>query len=386
MTKPGWLSRRSFAQMAVASAFTARSRWLSAAVKPEILTPWSGLAFVGSFDAPQGVHVYAVTGNQWRLRQVATSEAPVSLALHPNGRWLYVLNEISEYRGLPCGSVESFRFDEEAGQLMSIGRQALSLSATMPRHIGITPDGQALVVAVHGGGAYNLLPILSDGRAGRVTSVIKETGCGPVAKQQESAHPQSVIFDSTGSRFLASDLGADRISVFSCERGFEVQSRFDLPAGSGPRHLALHPKERFLYVTEAIDNAVSGFRYDSESGTIKDRLTSTAGGCAEALAMHPSGHFLYTAGNGEIAAWSVDSSSGALNRVRSSNLALEPGTSVYEMRVLPDGRALLVLTNLGVTRAEIDPHSGRLFNMTVAAVVPDARSIAMRSLNTLRDH
>jgi len=362
--------------MAAMTALTTRVPGLSAAINParRIGSGSPRFAYVGAIETA-GIHVYAIDGGQWNAQQFIAAEAPASMALHPSGHTLYVANEVMEYRGLPRGAVEAFSIEEKTGRLTLLGREPLSLSATMPRHIAVAPDGRSLIVASHGGGIYNQLPILADGQLGRVDSVLKETGCGPIQGYQESAHPQAVCFDPAGNRFIAADLGTDRVSVFSTADGLSAQARFELPAGSGPRQLALHPNGNLLYVSHALDGSISGLRYDANTGKITERLIGIRGGVGEALAMHPSGEFLFTAGKGEIAAWQIDSSSGALRYVQSKNL--DRKQSVREMIVLPQRHQLAVLTDRGILSIAIEFETGRLGVPVLMASAPGARSIAI---------
>ncbi len=97
-------------------------------------------------------------------------------------------------------------------------------------------------MAIDGGGAYNVLPIGEDGRLGRVSGILKETGSGPNAEHQDAAHPQMVMFDTTGRHVLSADMGSDRLSVFTLGAdGFAVRDSSVVEAGSGPRQMAMHP-------------------------------------------------------------------------------------------------------------------------------------------------
>jgi 6-phosphogluconolactonase (cycloisomerase 2 family) len=265
--------------------------------------------------------------------------------------------------------------DAESGELDLLGREGLSLSATMPRHLAVAPDGKAFVVAVHGGGAYNRLPILADGRVGRVSGIVKETGCGPVAEHQVAAHPQRVLFDSTGKRVIAADLGCDRVSVLSLDDGLEVLARHEMPSGSGPRHLALHPDGRLLYVAHALDGLLVCFAYDARAGKIAEQLWQVHGEFADAMAMHPAGDFLYTAGVGAVTAWRVEPVTGTLGMVHSQRVG---SMGVADgMTVRSDGRQLLVMTAQGVVGMDVDAIGGRLGEPVLAASLPGVRSIAM---------
>ena len=374
------LSRRGFVRAAGITALTARAALLQAKLHQAVESSVPSLrpnrfAFVGVMGATPGVHVYAIDGETWRLRQMVSSEAPISLALHPSGRSLYVLNEVSSYRGLPRGSVEAYGMDSETGQLNLLGREGLSLSATMPRHLAVAPDGETVVVAVHGGGAYNRLPILADGCLGRVDGIVKETGCGPVAEYQETAHPQTVLFDTTGKRVIAADLGCDKVSVLSMEDSLEVFARHDMPAGSGPQHLALHPAGHLLYVAHALDGSVAGFAYDADAGKIMHQVWQARGEYANALAMHPAGDFLYTAGGGVVTAWRIEPATGTLRNLQSREIL----GNIHAMTVCSDGRQLMVLTSKGILGIGVDTDSGHLTEPALAVPVSEARSIALQS-------
>lgn len=374
MTTSRWISRRNFMQTSAMAALGARQ--LLAAAPADLLEP-SRLAFVGAIGPEQGVHVFAMERSSWKHLHFVSTEAPVSLALHPSGNTLYVLNEINEYRGLPLGTVETYRLHRKTGELTSLGRQPLALSATLPRQMAVSPDGRTLAVAVHGGGAYNLLPIHKDGSLGRVHSTLKETGCGPIAQHQRAAHPQTVAFDLAGTRLIAADLGSDRLSVFSLSKSdaaLAVHSRLQLPSGSGPRHITLHPEGTFLYVDHALAGSASGFRYDPDTGAIGEQCASVSGAFGDALVLHPGGAIAYSARGAELASWRIDRSTKALQPMQ--NISLENET-VRAMLPLPDGSAVIALTGNSVLRIDIDVASGRLGNIASVAGIAEARSITM---------
>jgi 6-phosphogluconolactonase (cycloisomerase 2 family) len=300
------------------------------------------------------------------------------LALHPSGLVLYVLNAVSEHKGLPCGTVEAYRVQTKTGHLTFLNRQPLALSATMPRNIAISPDGKTLAVAVHGGGAYNLLPIMPDGGVGRVGSAMKETGCGPVAGHQDTAHPQAVLFDRSGDRMIAADLGCDRISVLSrAASGGALgrHSRCELPPGSGPRHLVLSPSGDRLYVDHALDGSASGFHYDAATGSIGEQLMSLRGGFGDALAIHPQGNFLYSADKDHLTVWRTGRKASDFESTQSIDIRAE---AVREIVPLEDGSAVLTLASKGVVRRDAAPISGRLGSPVLVAEVAEPCSLTMQ--------
>src|ERR1041384_8586872 len=54
----------------------------------------------------------------------AEGENPSFLALHPNGRFIYAANEISEFKGDKAGSVSAFAIDPTTHKLRLLNQQS----------------------------------------------------------------------------------------------------------------------------------------------------------------------------------------------------------------------------------------------------------------------
>ena len=117
------------------------------------------------------------------------SPAPACILFPPAQRTLYVANEVDAHEGLPRGTVEAFHVDPFDGRLTLLGRTPLSLSATHPRHLALSPDGKLLAVAAYGGAIYNLFPIAEDGSLGQPSGIFKQAGCGPHAIRRRRRIP-----------------------------------------------------------------------------------------------------------------------------------------------------------------------------------------------------
>src|SRR5215469_571996 len=125
-------------------------------------------AYIAAKGNASGLYVFAPCNPEWRLLQFVPAEEPVALAIHPDGRILYVLHEVAIFRRLPRGYVSAYRIDTQSAKPVLLGVQPLSLSATFPRHFAISPNSKFLIASAHGGGAYNLFPISEDGSIGHV--------------------------------------------------------------------------------------------------------------------------------------------------------------------------------------------------------------------------
>jgi 6-phosphogluconolactonase (cycloisomerase 2 family) len=196
-----------------------------------------------------------------------------------------------------------------------------------------------------------------------------------------------VLFDPSGQRVLATDLGSDRINVFALTDGkLALQGRTATPPGSGPRHLALHPSGRLLYVVNELDASVACHGYDAASGNILERRHQvstapegfTGQKNAAALAMHPSGQYLYASNRrlksdhplaDSVVAYRVDAASGALTPVQYWGEGLRFPRAPT---MAPDGGHLYALSQKGdsILRLRVDPASGKLDQPVQVAQVP----------------
>jgi 6-phosphogluconolactonase len=325
-------------------------------------------AYVGCGD--DSLRVFRVQGEVWTQIQRVSSRTPACVLLSPAQQMLYVANEVEEHEGLPRGTVEAFHIRPGDGRLTLLGRTALSLSATRPRHMAVSPDGKLLAVAAYGGGIYNLISIAQDGSLGQAGRIFKDAGCGPHAQLQASAHPHTLLFDAVGRHLLSSDFGSDRLSVFALEGGgLRRRMQRSTGEGSGPSHCVLHPSGSFIYTWHGLAGTLVCYQY--EGGTVGEevqRVPLSAGG----LALHPSGRMLYTAQG----SWRIDGGSGRLSRMgtwltgASQIVVSHDGTSIY---FLDGGKG-------SIDQATADSRTGEVHCRTNAAIVDKPHSLALKTV------
>jgi 6-phosphogluconolactonase len=382
-------SRRTFLQgIGCASAASAlskvvRSNDLLSSRADE--TPSAGFAYVGSTDdaGTTGIHVFKIWGDHWNFKQSIPSRSPISLVLHPNQQYLYAANEIDEHERLPRGTVEAYKIADN-GNLTLINRQPLSLSGTRPRHIAISPDGKYLVVAIHGGGAYNLLPVANDGSVGRLAQILKDVGAGSHPYYQKSAHPHTVTFEKTGQHVLATDEGCDRLTVFTFQNGQMMRAlQIHSEPASGLGHLVLHPSSNFLYVSNTVDGSIECYRWLATRREVKyerrvvTNLKSTPGK-ANRFIISESGRFLYVvSGHESISVWEINPETGELSV---SQQWSAKNSSLQILTLSPDKRGLLVADSRQHALLSIPIHaeSGELGVARVVAKIGMARSLIVK--------
>jgi 6-phosphogluconolactonase len=267
------MHRREFLKVAALTPMAFHLGQMRAAVRDE------KIAYLGT---PQALHVFTMRRGRWALLQEIACEAPSCLALHPSMPVLYATNEVREFQGFPTGSVTAFEVGAD-GHLTQIQRTKLSLSATLPRSIAISPDGTYALITAHGGGSYNLFSINHDGALGYIRGVVKEIGSSLHPEYQETSHPQHACFDGKG-HILATDLGTDRIHVLSLADGsLRLQGRHQVAPGAGPAKVTVHPAGAFIAISNSLNNSVCVYRYDSLLGIVGERVVALPG---HAMVLH----------------------------------------------------------------------------------------------------
>jgi 6-phosphogluconolactonase len=270
-------------------------------------------AYIGTYtrDAPggdsgkaqsEGIYVAAVdqeTGALEHLQTVA-SDNPSFLALSPDQRFLFAINEIKDFEGEEVGSVEAYAIDEASGEISLINRQALP--GSIPAHLAVDPSGKYLVVALYIGGSYVVLPIGEDGSLGAAVDELVQQGSGPNEQRQEAPHPHAVTFDPAGRYIATADLGIDKVEIFELRDGELAKlSEVAMEPGAGPRHVAFNPEGTMLYVINELNATIAALPYDADSGKLGEPVATVstvpddfpdAKRTAEIM-VHPSGKFLY---------------------------------------------------------------------------------------------
>jgi 6-phosphogluconolactonase len=145
-----------------------------------------------------------------------------------------------------------------------------------------------------------------------------------------------------------------------------VQTRI----GKGPRHLAIHPSERFVYVNGEEDRTVTAFRYDGERGTLEEihHLSTLPEGEDQDpeyntahILVGPGGRFLYVSNrfHNTIAIFAIDQDTGRLTAVgHVPSQGHSPRNFAFDLA----GRYVYVANHVGggIVHFRVDPETGGL--------------------------
>jgi hypothetical protein len=130
-----------------------------------------------------------------------------------------------------------------------------------------------MVVSNHITGTLAVLPVAEDGTLRPVSQLVTLEGKpGPHRTEQPFAKPHFNPFSPCGRWVLVPDKGLDKVFVFSFEDGRllpAAQPHLDLREGAGPRHLAFHPTQPWVYVVNELDNTVTSCHFDAKTGALQ---------------------------------------------------------------------------------------------------------------------
>lgn len=261
--------------------------------------------FVGSYApaSEEGIHLYTLDtqdGRLTRLNGTKGVENPSFLAVDAPRQRLFAVSETAG------GSVVAMRYDLTTGAIEEINRQ--STEGDHPCHLITDPSGRWLLVVNYSSGNVCVYPIKEDGAIGPMSDQARHVGRSVNANRQEKPHPHSIMNIPSTPFYVVPDLGTDQLYIYeldSINGKLQERSVTKVAPGSGPRHIAFHPKKPFAYVIHELTSMVDVLEVDVSTGALKpvqslstlpDRYTGESY-CAEVL-VSSSGAYVYGSNRG----------------------------------------------------------------------------------------
>jgi len=292
------------------------------------------LVYVGTYTTKtqsKGIYAFqfdAATGKMTAPELAAESPDPSFVAVHPDGKHLYAVNEAGK-----DSMVSAFALDAASGKLTLLNR--LPALGEDPCYISFDHSGKFVLIANYSSGNVAVFPILPDGKLGEHTAVVQDSGAlGPNKERQDAPHAHW-IEPSAHNRFVyVADLGLDRVLIykFDAAKGTLTPGEKSGPAnpgdpfsatlnpGTGPRHVAFSRDGNYMYVLGELRSNVTVFKNDARETFRQMQQISalparfSGRNDAAEIAIHPSGRFLYTSNRGHesIAVFAIEPKTGAL--------------------------------------------------------------------------
>lgn len=326
---------------------------------------------IGAYTAglSEGVYLYKFdsdTGDA-RYADVVRVENPSYIDVG-DGKYLYAVTENTDGPSY----ANTLFFDREREKLTLLNRQ--ETFASSPCYIAAdTAANRHVLTANYGGGSISVFATSADTLLPLGQLLLLE-GSGPDPLRQSSPHAHCVKFSPDGKYVFATDLGTDRIYRFDLNAKADTEpflieesaKAFELEAGSGPRHLAFHPSNKYLYVINELAGTIVGFHYrEGELTAFQTIQADTLQGRGSAdIGVAPNGKFLYASnrvkGDG-IAVFSVNEADGSLLRTGYQPTGRHP----RNFAITPNGKYLLAACRDSnrIEVFEIDEKTGALRNI-----------------------
>jgi 6-phosphogluconolactonase len=244
---------------------------------------------------------------------------PWQLAFHKSGKFLYAGMQISV-----TSNISAFSIDTSTGTLTPVpgspfpGQPALGGGGV--NSIALHPNGNFLYAS---GSFSGITGYSVDGTSGALTQLPGSPfiPAGMFFNSNLTVHP-------SGSFLYIADMDANAVRVFPVSPDGSVGSETagsPFPAGTGPRTIVLDPAGKFAFVPNDGSSDVTAFSINSTTGALTLVGTATAGISPFAATVDSSGKSLYvtTQSDGNVSAYTINASTGALSSIAGSPFAAE---------------------------------------------------------------
>jgi 6-phosphogluconolactonase len=309
-----------------------------------VASPWAG--------APRG-HGPGITRATIDVNSGVVEIGPHTAQLNPsflarNGqqRRIWAIAE-SEFGG------EALSYNEDAAGALTLGGRVIT-GADAPCHITVDWDRRLAFASHYHGGVLALLALGESGDPQRSLSLVAPPA---IVRGEDRGGARSNVHASArlgDDELLVADTGRDLILLYRilADRTavtLHLQDALPLPAGAGPRHLALHAPTGAVYVSNQNAGGVSVVvRAASDEGprlALRGVALSVGLGrdrcISSEIAVHPRFDVVYMANRKDdsISVFSIESASGDLALRGSFDVM---GVNPRHFQVTPDGSWLVV--------------------------------------------
>ena len=321
--------------------------------------------------------MYEACEDKWKFVQLQGLPEglvnPSYLCLDNEGEYLYCIHgDRSE--------ASAFARDPESGKLGYLN--TVSTEGVNPVHLSVDRTNRWVFVANLQTGTVVVLPRYWDGTLGEVAHVYEIAGIG----KGGISHPHQVTQDRAGNYLFVScqgrKAGFGQVDVFrihhdtgELENTCVVKSR----EIAEPRHLVVHPNNRWCYGVNEKDYSVTAYNFDSDAGLLAPRQilptlpeTYTGDGWASGIAITGGGDYVVVSNrkHDSITSFAVDQATGMLHY---RDCVKTGGEQPRFITMAPTGNAIWAANELSDTIDEF------LLDAETGALTPTGRYVASES-------
>jgi 6-phosphogluconolactonase len=307
-----------------------------------------------------GKGIYAMTltrDGALKLNGISEALNPAVLILHPDGTTLYAICETIRDEGTVL------RYSVKPDGTLAY-RDAFRASGRSTCYLALSPKNDAAIVINYWDAIVDVADVDADGRLGPVRQTFRqhhrpEGAWRQVVSREDHWGNRQVGPHAHCAHFwhewvFIPDLGENAVFQYRYDpEGKRLSHETYIPfaAGSGPRHMAMHPALDICYVSNELFNTVCVARLDaSDPLAVKARLIpvqyeSTLDGrpgvsYVSEIKLSPDARFLYVSnrGHNSLAIFSVLPD----GRLERAGLVSTGGKFPRHFAITPDGKAMIV--------------------------------------------
>lgn len=186
---------------------------------------------------------------------------------------IYAANEVINFNGRQSGSVTTLKYNSKSGNIEKLGSLAAPYGG--PCFISLSKSENYLFMANYSSGSVTVIKLDKKGIPVAVSDSIifgQENG--------KKSHAHMIAPGPSGKRIYLTDLGLDRIMVYSFD---EVSGKLKLTPngivklaeGSGPRHFVFNPNGTRMYVISELNSTVTVLNVDANGDLKLSQTLST---------------------------------------------------------------------------------------------------------------
>jgi len=331
----------------------------------------------------EGLVTYRVEedGSWKQLQCLFTEDNPSFQCMDATGKYLYSVHgditKVTAYRVLEDGTLEHINtldIGPAATEGLSRGGSSelvntVELIGRNPVDITIDKNNENLVVATLQGGTLYTIARKADGSLDRVIATFtyegKEAGTVSMIHQCYWDKKKNYLFACAQGRVKG--YGQMRVLKYNEDGSFTETDRFMARTWDEPRHAAMHPNNRWLYMVEEKGNKVLYFSFDEENGKLKglqelSTVPETVLDYSDAseVMVDPSGEYVLVSNRytDSMMVYRIDQHTGYLKQVSFTNC---PGKTPRFFCFGPDGRCYVAHEDSDTIVAfEFDTATGML--------------------------
>ena len=274
-------------------------------------------------------HLDEENGNLKEVSRTNVGAAPGSLAVHAGRKLLFASLRTN-------AEVGSFQIGEQ-GKLTAIGKVALAKNANAA-YVAADQTGEFLLTASYMGGRVTLHDIDKSGQISDARQTIETAStahcCMLTADQKWLFVPH---VQPNGIYQFQFDAKAGKLTQKNMAAGGKE--------GAGPRHLAIHPSQKFAFSSDESGSSVTLYSLDAEKGLTPQQTLSTlpadfTGKNSTAdVHVHPNGEFVWVSNRGHdsLAGFRFDAAAGKLTPLGQTSTEKTPRS----FAISPTGKWIL---------------------------------------------